>query len=82
MSRKQNAEDELKQFVADRLEVPAESVTDDKYFVDDLGADALDVVELLMDVEEEFGIYIPQVDAERLTTFGALREYLKSKVEQ
>lgn len=70
----------LKQFVADHLGVPVESVALGKYFVDDLGADALDVVELLMDVEEEFGIYIPQVDAERLMTFGALYEYLMPRV--
>lgn len=72
----------LKQFVADHIGVSVESVGRDKHFVDDFGADALDVVELLMDVENEFGIYIPQVDAERLTTFGALYEYLKSMIGQ
>lgn len=72
----------LKKLVADHLGVPVESVDRDKYFVDDLGADALDVVELLIDVEETFGIYIPQADTEHLTTFGALYEYLESKIEQ
>lgn len=77
-----HTQSDLKKLVADHLGVPVESVARDKYFIDDLGADALDVVELLMDVEEEFGTYIQQVDAERLTTFGALHEYLKSKVGQ
>lgn len=70
----------LKQFVADHLGVPVESVDRDKHLIDDLGVDALDVAALLMDVEKEFGIYIPQADAERLTTFGALYEYLKSMI--
>lgn len=72
----------LRKLIAEHLGFDEDYVTPDKYFVDDLGADALDVVELLMDVEETFEIYIPQVDTERLATFGTLYEYLKSKVEQ
>lgn len=69
----------LRKLVAEHLGFDEDSVTPEKYFIDDLGADALDVVELLMDVEKTFEIYIPQIDAERLATFGALYEYLKSK---
>ena len=68
----------LKQFVADHFGVPVESVTRDKYFIDDFGADALDVAELFMDIEEAFDFCIPQRDADRLTTFGALYDYLKT----
>lgn len=74
-----HTQSDLKQLVADHLGVPVESVTRDKYFIDDFGADALDVVELFMDVEEAFDFCIPQREADRLATFGALYDYLKER---
>jgi len=59
--------------------VNAEQVTPDASFIEDLGADSLDTVELVMAFEEEFGAEIPDEDAEKLTTVGAVIEYLKSK---
>jgi acyl carrier protein len=59
--------------------VNAEQVTPEASFIEDLGADSLDTVELVMAFEEEFGAEIPDEDAEKLTTVGAVNQYLKSK---
>ena len=59
--------------------VNAEQVTTEASFIDDLGADSLDSVELIMAFEEEFGAAIPEEDAEKLTHVGKVIEYLKSK---
>ena len=65
--------------IVDQLGVNAEQVTLEASFIDDLGADSLDSVELIMAFEEEFGAVIPEEDAEKLTTVGKVIEYLKSK---
>jgi acyl carrier protein len=59
--------------------VNAEQVTPAASFIEDLGADSLDVVELVMAFEEEFGAEIPDEDAEKLRTVGAVLDYLNSK---
>ena len=71
--------DKVKSIIVEQLGVDEEEVTIDASFVDDLGADSLDTVELVMAFEEEFGAEIPDEDAEKLTTVGAVLEYLKSK---
>ncbi len=58
----------IAEIVADRLDVEAEKVTEDASFIDDLGADSLDIVELVMAFEEEFGIDIPDDAAEKILT--------------
>ena len=72
-------EDRVREIIVDQLGVNAEQVTPEASFIDDLGADSLDSVELIMAFEEEFGAEIPDEDAEKLTTVGAVLDYLKSK---
>ena len=72
-------EQQVKAIVAEQLGVKAEQVVNDASFVDDLGADSLDTVELVMAFEEEFGIEIPDEDAETLQTVGDAIKYLKEK---
>lgn len=72
-------EDKVKEIIVEQLGVNAEQVTTDASFIEDLGADSLDTVELVMAFEEEFGAEIPDEDAEKLTTVGAVVSYLKEK---
>ncbi len=72
-------EDKVKQIIVDQLGVDANEVTPEASFIDDLGADSLDTVELVMAFEEEFDIEIPDEDAEKMTTVGMAMEYLKKK---
>ena len=73
-------EDKVRDIIVENLGVNAEQVTAEASFVEDLGADSLDTVELVMAFEEEFGAEIPDEDAEKLTTVGAVMNYLKEKV--
>ena len=70
----------LKAIVSDRLDVEEDQVTPEKNFVEDLGADSLDIVELIMGIEEEFDIEIPDEDAEKLTSVGEAMNYTLSKI--
>ncbi|HEX6925514.1 MAG TPA: acyl carrier protein [Longimicrobiaceae bacterium] len=70
-------EAKVKDIIINELGVEAEKVTNEASFVDDLGADSLDTVELVMAFEEEFGIEIPDEDAEKLQTVGDAIEYIK-----
>jgi acyl carrier protein len=72
-------EDKVKDIIVEQLGVNADQVTKEASFVEDLGADSLDTVELVMAFEEEFGAEIPDEDAEKLKTVGAVVEYMKSK---
>jgi len=72
-------EDKVKEIIVEQLGVNAEQVTPEASFIEDLGADSLDTVELVMAFEEEFGAEIPDEDAEKLTTVGGVIEYLKGK---
>jgi acyl carrier protein len=72
-------EERVKEIIVEQLGVNAEQVTPEASFIDDLGADSLDTVELIMAFEEEFGAEIPDEEAEKLTTVGKVTEYLKSK---
>ena len=69
----------VKQIIAEQLGVKIEEVTDTASFVDDLGADSLDTVELVMALEEEFGIEIPDEDAEKMTSVGESIRYIEEK---
>jgi len=70
----------VKSIVADKLSIGEEQITEQASFIDDLGADSLDTVELVMALEDEFGLDIPDEDAEKLTTVGKAMDYILSKV--
>jgi acyl carrier protein len=74
-------ESKVKQIVMDKLGVDEAQVTPEANFIEDLRADSLDTVELVMAFEEEFGIEIPDEDQEKITTVSNAIEYLKSKVK-
>ncbi len=69
----------VRSIIAEQLGVKIEEVTDSASFVDDLGADSLDTVELVMALEEEFGIEIPDEDAEKITNVGEAMRYVDQK---
>lgn len=71
----------VKSIIAEQLGVKIEEVTDSASFVDDLGADSLDTVELVMALEEEFGIEIPDEDAEKMTSVGEAVRYVEEKAK-
>lgn len=73
--------EKVKEVIMDKLGVEESKITPEASFVDDLGADSLDTVELVMQFEEEFGIEIPDEDAEKLVTVGQAVEYIESHVE-
>ena len=70
--------EKLKKIIAEVLNVDEEEITMETTFVDDLGADSLDLFELVMALEEEYGIEIPSEELESLTTVGAIIDYLKA----
>ncbi len=72
-------EDKVKEIIVEQLGVNADQVTNEASFIEDLGADSLDTVELVMAFEEEFGAEIPDEDAEKLTTVQAVLDYMKEK---
>jgi acyl carrier protein len=72
-------EDKVKDIIVEQLGVNADQVNPEASFIEDLGADSLDTVELVMAFEEEFGAEIPDEDAEKLTSVGAVISYLKEK---
>ena len=73
-----SVEQQVKKIVAEQLGVKEEEVTNDASFVDDLGADSLDTVELVMALEEEFETEIPDEDAEKITTVQQAIDYINS----
>jgi acyl carrier protein len=72
-------EDKVRDIIVEQLGVNADQVKPEASFIEDLGADSLDTVELVMAFEEEFGAEIPDEEAEKLTTVGSVVEYLKDK---
>lgn len=73
--------DKVKEIIVDQLGVSESDVTMEASFIDDLGADSLDMVELIMAMEEEFNFELPEEDAEKITTVGEAIEYIKANVE-
>ena len=77
-----NINEKVKKIVADHLGVDEEKVTDEASFIDDLGADSLDTVELVMAFEEEFGSEISDSEAEKILTVGDAIKFIESKAAE
>lgn len=74
-------EERVTEIIVEQLGVTRDEVVPEASFIDDLGADSLDIVELVMAMEEEFDVEIPDDDAEKLQTIGSAIAYLKAKLE-
>jgi acyl carrier protein len=74
--------DDVKNIIIEQLHVTPEKVTDTAHFVDDLGADSLDIVELVMAFEEKFKVEIPDEDSQQLVTVGKAVEYLQKRLAE
>ena len=72
--------DKVKEIIVEQLGVAENSVNTEASFIDDLGADSLDIVELIMALEEEFDLEIPDSDAEKVVTVGDVVDYIKDNV--
>ncbi len=72
-------EDKIREIIVEQLGVAAEEVVPEASFIDDLGADSLDIVELVMAIEEEFGLEIPDEDAERMQSIGDAISYVEER---
>jgi acyl carrier protein len=75
-------EDRVKKVVEEQLSVNPDQINEEASFIDDLGADSLDTVELVMALEEEFGVEIPDEEAEKITKVGEAIEYVKNNVQE
>ncbi len=75
-------QEKVRSIIAEQLGVKPEEVTPQASFIDDLGADSLDTVELVMALEEEFGVEIPDEEAEKLVTVGDAIKYIEEKAGQ
>ena len=69
--------EKVKEIIVEQLGVAENAVTEESSFIDDLGADSLDIVELIMALEEEFDLEIPDADAEKVVTVGDVVDYIK-----
>ena len=74
-----SVEEKVKEIIVEQLGVTPEQVTPQASFIEDLGADSLDTVELVMAFEEEFGVEVPDEDAEKLLTVGDVIKYIENK---
>jgi acyl carrier protein len=73
--------EKVKAIIVEQLGVEEDDVTMEASFIDDLGADSLDIVELIMALEEEFDLEIPDGEAEKITTVGSVVEYIKNNTQ-
>ncbi len=71
--------EKMKEIIADQLNCDADSITPETSFKEDLGADSLDLFELVMALEDEYSVEIPSEELQELTTVGAVMDYLKNK---
>ncbi len=75
-----NVERKVREIVAEQLGISEDEITRDSSFLNDLGADSLDIVELLMALEEEFSVEIPDEDAEKMASVGDVVEYIDARM--
>ena len=81
MADEKSIEEKVKDIIVEQLGVNPEQVTPQASFIEDLGADSLDIVELVMAFEEEFGVEVPDEDAEKLQTVGDVINYIKERAK-
>ncbi len=74
--------EKVNDIISEQLGVKKEEIKPESSFIDDLGADSLDTVEVVMALEEEFGIEIPDEDAEKITTVGEAVKYIENKINK
>ena len=77
----ENLENKIKEIIVDKLGIEESEITDSASFTNDLGADSLDTVELIMEFEKEFNVSIPDEEAEKIQTVGDAVSYLKDNVK-
>tara|TARA_B100000029_G_scaffold463287_1_gene496448 strand:+ start:347 stop:583 length:237 start_codon:yes stop_codon:yes gene_type:complete len=77
----ENLENKIKEIIVDKLGIEESEITDTASFTNDLGADSLDTVELIMEFEKEFNVSIPDEEAEKIQTVGDAIAYLKNNVK-
>ena len=77
----ENIENKIKEIIVDKLGIEESEITDSASFTNDLGADSLDTVELIMEFEKEFNVSIPDEEAEKIQTVGDAVTYLKDNVK-
>jgi len=77
----ENLENKIKEIIVDKLGIEESEITDSASFTNDLGADSLDTVELIMEFEKEFNVSIPDEEAEKIQTVGDAIAYLKNNVK-
>ncbi|MBU1121341.1 MAG: acyl carrier protein [Candidatus Omnitrophota bacterium] len=77
-----SVESKVNEIIAEQLGVKKEEIKPESSFIDDLGADSLDTVEVVMALEEEFNIEIPDEDAEKITTVGEATKYIDEKMKK
>lgn len=82
MANDKPIEEKVKDIIVEQLGVNPEQVTPTASFIEDLGADSLDIVELVMAFEEEFSVEVPDEDAEKLQTVGDVINYIKERAKQ
>jgi acyl carrier protein len=82
MADDKSIEEKVKDIIVEQLGVNPEQVTPEASFIEDLGADSLDIVELVMAFEEEFGVEVPDEDAEKLQTVGDVIRYIQERAKQ
>ncbi len=77
-----SVDEKVKEIISEQLGVKKEEIKPESSFIDDLGADSLDTVEVVMALEEEFGIEIPDEDAEKITAVGDATKYIEEKLSK
>ena len=77
MADRSEVAERIIEIVAEKMDKPKEEITEEKHFVNDLGADSLDTVELMMDIEDEFDLSIPEEEAQKIQTIGNAIKYVE-----
>ena len=77
MADKNDITERIIEIVAEKMDKPKEEITPEKSFINDLGADSLDTVELMMDIEDEFDLSIPEEEAQKIVTIGDAIKYVE-----